>query len=274
MKPKSDTSKILFLEQYYTQADLAEVIGTSARYLRLIKEGKRSGASFKEGIDSLYDQTRRAREKPVKRRRPPRRRVSVAYVSMKDVLNVLFNIFEPRTFKAPKAEYQHRKSLYLTHDRAWPARARYNTWDAFFIVWGQIPEGDPRFKKYQRFRASVEEEEVEEDEIQDIELDAKPDSPAAYMAAFQALTGREASVVSHLSVESFIQTIEEFAGDSEMSGLCNFWITRVNTEDLTPQEAWPLMLSIAQDSVDSVNEQSDDINYVMAGVYGFYGWNS
>ena len=270
MKQSTSPNHLRFIEQYYSQEQISDILGISPRYQRLIKEGKRTGAKYADAIRGLYELIRRSERPPQKRRRPPRRKEIATYVFVPDMLNVLFSIFEPRTWKIPKRPYQHRGSLFFVNEAIWPSGEMYNTWDSFFIVAGVIPEADPRFRKYRRVLEIVEEDEDEEEGERE---EKEADSIEMFIEMLEELSEREKNLISHLNLESklsdlYIQGIPE---DSPL--FINFWISRVSTAPTSPSDAFNLMTEIAKDSIDIANSESDDVQYFLVGVYGFSGWN-
>lgn len=261
-------NQLQFLEQYFSQERIAEIAGISPRYQRLIKEGKRSGAKYREVIQSLYDMVRTTPAPPRKRRRPPRKKPALAYVHVPDMMNVLFSIFEPRTFKSPRLPYQHRQTGFFLPAPAWTG-GLMNTWDSFFIVFGIIPEGDARFKKYRRV---MEEEPIEEDEEE--EFGPQPeeaDSLEMFLWQISRLSDRERDLISHLGLEEKISALQDEIPEG-VPVFVNFWISRVTTPLQTAEQSVRQMEDIAIDSVEIANTDSEDVQYFFAGVYGFSGW--
>lgn len=264
MSKGASTNQLLFLEQYFTQEAIEETIGVSPRYQRLIKEGKRSGAKYADAIKALYDMIRKTPEPPKKRRRPARKRPSADFVYVPDMLNVLFSIFEPRTFKAPKSRYQVRDTLALVDQQREPA-GKFNTWFVFFITFGMIPPGDKTFNRYKRVFVPDEDDEEEREEME-------PDSIHAFYDAISRLSEREYALIEHLNL---LDAIEK-AGENITHNVplfVNFWISRVTTVPVEPENAAYQLEDIAQQSIDIANNESDDVYNVLVKMYGFFGFN-
>lgn len=266
----ASANQLRFLEQYYSQEQIADVLGISPRYQRLIKEGKRSGAKYADAIRSLYDLLRKSPKPPKKRKRPPRKKSIISYAYVPDVMNILFRIFEPRTWKTPRRNYQHKQSRYFVSSPEWPTGKVFDTWDSFFIVLGVIPLDDPKFKRYQRVMV---EEEIEEDEDEEME-EKDADSIDMFLEMLDGLSEREQQIISHIPLEKWLQDAIGAGLPNQDSMFVNFWISRVSTSPMTPEQVKGLMVEIARDSIDISNNESDDVQYHLLGVYGFSGWNS
>lgn len=263
-----------FLEQYYSQSQLKDILGVSERYQRLIKEGKRSGAKYRDSVQSLFDELRRSTEPPKKRRRPPRKRPSLAFVYVPDLVNVLFSIFQPRTFKFPRREWEHRQTLFLTYDQAWPSGAAFNTWDGYYIVLGVADEADARFRKYRRVLLDVDEEDEDEETIE-VSDDIQPDTIEFYLDQLQNLTEKERAVVSHLPLEPMLIDISNEVPEGKPV-FVNFWITRVSTAAMPPDGGKREVEAVINEAIDAANDEyaEDGIRFYLVGLYGYSGWNS
>lgn len=260
MKRGASVNQIAYIEQYKTQVEIQDILGISPRYLRLVKQGKRSGAKYADGICALYDLLRRSSEPPRKRKHPPRAKPLPSVVFVSDLMNVLFKIFEPRTWKIPTRRYQDKESKFFMKHSSFLAGQLYDTWDSFFIVFGVMPKGDPNFKRYKRIILSEEKEPLEGDSIE------------RFIEIIESLSPREQDLIAHIPLEEWIMEAAQEI-DYQESLFTNFWISRLRTPLRSPESAYSLMVEIARDSVDAAQGfDASGIEYHFIGCYGFSGW--
>ena len=61
------SQKIKFIERRITQKDLAKLTGANTRYIRKIKSGEITGATYKDTISEIYDNLKLRKSPPVRK---------------------------------------------------------------------------------------------------------------------------------------------------------------------------------------------------------------
>lgn len=273
MRKRASVSSLQYLlDKHYTQEELGDILGTSARYVRWMLSGKKSGAKHADAIHELYEQVRRE-PPPEKRRRKPSRVPSISYVRTADVLSILRYIFNPIEFKVPAAQWRftHRGTRFLTFDPDWPRRASFTTWSSFFIMlliplsaeWERMIRRSG--KRYVEILPEIEEEDFGQD----------TDAPLAQAAAnrYAQLSEKELRIISHLPVEAWLET---FAENDEGSTLVNFLVSRHDTafpHAPDSKEAFENAEASAEETTAAFSDQHEgEAEAVYLGMYAFSGW--
>jgi hypothetical protein len=273
LKKRANLSELTYLlDKHYTQEQLGGILGTSARYIRWMFSGRKSGAKHAEAIHELYEDVRRE-PPPEKKRRKPSRAPSLAYVRTADVVSILRHVFNPIEFKIPAVQwkYTNRSNRFLTREADWPRRVSYFTWSSFFIVlmiplsaeWERMIRRSG--KRYVEILPEIEEEDFGEDH------DA-PLAEAAY-ERYAGLSDRERRIISHLPVEAWLET---FAEHDQGSTLVNFLVSRHDTAfalDPATREAFDNAEASAEETAAAFTEEVEGgAEAVFLGMYAFSGW--
>jgi len=276
--PRRERASVYELEyllvKHYTQDVLADILGTSARYIRWILSGRKSGALYREAIHDLYEEARREPPPPKKRRRPGKK-PTLAYAPLKEVIDVLHYIFNPIEYKVPSPRFRwvHRDTRFLTREPDWPRRSVLRNWNGFFIMVA-VPLADSSiqaFKKSGKAYYPPGREPEEEEEREPGEDDISENVEAAW-ERFNHISDREAALVSHLPVDAWLEAWGEVDNGF---GLINFLISRVDSAFPMPPglEARKLVEAASeQTAVDSTEKVMGQVEYIFLGLYAFSGW--
>jgi hypothetical protein len=270
---------LLSLETYPSQEALADVLGTSARYIRWMLSGRKPGLKHGAKIHKLFEYHRRRGTKQVIRRVARPRR---DFVPMSSVMKVLRHVFQPTDARAVPNRtrvWQERRTRFAAKERR--LRGKFDSWDGFSIVLaqGQTDSGVASIRRYKprgggQFHLDfTEEREFTEDVERDEEVDE-------IEGRWEELPDKHRAVVSHLPIDEWIKMIGDIAGPSF---LINFWVSRFSerpapgafglARDPGDPETRANVEAVSRDDAESATADDGHFEYTWIGLYAFTGWN-